>query len=92
MTALGFEAQRTQAIGAALPAVTLNGLYNRNLDKTKAFLGGLEHKSDVPAHLQQAAGIFLGLGRQLIVILDGNLFGKQEAKIVQVVPSKYYKY
>ena len=52
---------------------------------SKAFLGSLQHESDVPAHLQQAAGIFLRLRRQFIVILDGNLFGEQEAEILQIV-------
>ena len=52
---------------------------------TEAFLGSLDDKGNVPAHLQQAAGIFLGLGRKFIVVLDGNLFGEQETEIVQVV-------
>ncbi|MDD5629778.1 MAG: TolC family protein, partial [Elusimicrobia bacterium] len=35
-----FEAQRRQAIGAALPSISLSGLYNRTLDNPKFFLGG----------------------------------------------------
>ena len=34
------SAQRRQAFGAALPALSLNGLYNRNIEKPKYFLGG----------------------------------------------------
>jgi len=34
------EALRSQAIGAALPSVTVSGLYNRNIERPKFFLGG----------------------------------------------------
>ena len=35
-----FEAQRRQALGAAMPAVNLTGLYNRNIQKPTYFLAG----------------------------------------------------
>src|SRR5208337_929025 len=52
---------------------------------TKAFLCVLNNKGDMPSDLQEAAGIFLELGWQLIVIFDGYLLVEQEAKLFQVV-------
>ena len=50
-----FESQRRQAIGAALPAVNLTGLYNRNLEKPSFFLGGMVLKSGQDNSMRHAA-------------------------------------
>ncbi len=52
-----FQAQRRQAIGAALPAVTLTGLYNRNLEKASFFLGGAVLKSGQDNSMRHAASL-----------------------------------
>ncbi|MBI5240244.1 MAG: TolC family protein [Elusimicrobia bacterium] len=51
------EAQRRQAIGAALPTVTLTGLYNRNLEKPSFFLGGAVLKSGQDNSMRHAASL-----------------------------------
>jgi len=52
-----FEAQRRQAVAAALPAVTLSGLYNRNLEKPSFFLGGAVLKSGQDNSMRHAASL-----------------------------------
>jgi outer membrane protein len=52
-----FAAQRRQAIGLALPAVTLTGLYNRNLEKPSFFLGGAVLKSGQDNSMRHAASL-----------------------------------
>ncbi|MCX5796311.1 MAG: TolC family protein [Elusimicrobia bacterium] len=51
------EAQRRQAIGMALPAVTLTGLYNRNLEKPSFFLAGAVLKAGQDNSMRHAASL-----------------------------------
>ena len=92
-----FEAQRRQAIGAALPSVNLTGLYNRNLDKTKAFLGGqlfpmssdnsMRHAASLQQYLFTGGMISQGL-RAARLGVEGGQSQVQAAKADMILTAK----